>query len=77
MKTALDDDSFEFKVKVSPLPTPEDVLHKGSFLTFSDQILTEDYLTMSQAIITYSRISWETIGCIAAAWFILNAITLT
>lgn len=31
---------------------------------------------MSAVVDQYSRISWEPIGCIAGAWFILNALTL-
>lgn len=40
MKTALNDDDFEFKVKVSPMPTPKDIKDKGSFMTFDDHVQT-------------------------------------
>ena len=76
MKTALNDDSFEFKVKVSSLPTPKEVLDKGSFMTFEDHAQTIEMSSMSEVVKQYSRISWETVGCVAAAWFILNALTL-
>jgi len=36
MKTALDDDDFEFKVKVTSLPIPKEILDKGSYLNFYD-----------------------------------------
>lgn len=77
MKTALDDDDFELKVKVSPLPIPKSVEERGMFLTFNEMIETAELpTTMSDVINLYSRTSWETIGCVAAAWFILNSIVL-
>ena len=36
MKTALDDDDFEFKTTVKALPTPKEVLDKGSYMTMED-----------------------------------------
>ena len=73
MKTALNDDSFEFNVKVSSLPTPADVLDKGAFMTFDDHTQTIEMQTMSEVVNEYTRFSAEPIGCVVAAWFILNA----
>ena len=33
MKTALDDDEFEFKMRNTPLPIPLEILEKGNYMT--------------------------------------------
>ena len=76
MKTALDDDDFEFKTKITALPMPKEIREKGDFLTFHDHAETNDLLVMSDVIGKYSRMSWEPLGCITAAWFMLNTITI-
>ena len=76
MKTALDDDEFEFKTKVTALPIPKEIRDKGNFMNFHDHTKTIDLISRSNVIGVYSRISYETVGCIAAAWFMLNAVTL-
>ena len=76
LKSAFEDEDFEFKVKVSSLPIPKEIAEKGNFINFNDHAMSYDLLIMSDVIINFTKLSWEAIGCLATAWFMLNAINL-
>ena len=77
MKTALDDDDFEFKTTLKALPITKENLARGPYATFNDLKETLTLISMSDIVGQFGRMSWETVGCIAAAWFMLNAFTIS
>mmetsp|Transcript_13824 Transcript_13824/g.17510 ORF Transcript_13824/g.17510 Transcript_13824/m.17510 type:complete len:101 (+) Transcript_13824:3886-4188(+) len=76
LKTVLEDDDFEFKVKVTSLPVPKEISDKGNYLAFDDFVNTKIALTMSDILGFYARVTWEVASIVPAAWFMLNAYTL-
>ena len=76
MKTAFNDDDFEFKVRTTPLPTPKETLDKGTYLTLEDQLEVSTLLTMSDVVGKTSKLSWRFLGCIVFAWFMVNSYVL-
>lgn len=46
MKTALDDDEFEFRTTVTPLPITKEIRDKGAFLPFDDHMYHSDMRSM-------------------------------
>mmetsp|Transcript_6767 Transcript_6767/g.9291 ORF Transcript_6767/g.9291 Transcript_6767/m.9291 type:complete len:146 (-) Transcript_6767:2264-2701(-) len=76
LKTVLEDDDFEFKVKVTSLPVPKEISDKGNYLAFDDFVNTKLTLTMSDILGFYARVTWEVASIVSAAWYILNAYTL-
>ena len=76
LKTALNDDDFEFKVKAKPFPITKNLKDKGSFITFDDMTKTRKLLTMSDVNGFYSKVTWEVVGAICAAWYMLNTYIL-
>ena len=76
MKTALEDDEFELKVRVTPLPIPQEILDKGSFMTAENFMDLVDILGLSDNFGLSAYFSWEVVGCIVGAWYMLNAVFL-
>ena len=76
LKTAFDDDDFEFKVKAKPFPVTHDVKAKGSYLGWEDNKNARRAITMDQVIQNYSGLSWAVATCIAVTWYILNTYTM-
>lgn len=76
MKTVLDDDEFEFKTKVTALPTPKETLDRGSFMTFYDHSFTFTAIATSDLVGQYAALSWEAVSCIFVTWFLLNCFTI-
>ena len=75
MKTSMNDDSFEFNVKVSSLPIPGDVMSKGTFMKFEDHMLTREMNTMAEMIQNYGLLTKEAVAAMVLVWFIISAWT--
>jgi len=76
MKTALKDDDFEFKVRVSSLPVPKELLDKGNYLQMMELTKMRDLSSMSMVIESVALLSWEAAYGLSTGWFMLNSFFL-
>ena len=73
MKTALDDDDFEFKVRQTPFPAPLETTEVGNYLTAFEMSKLTTLLTMSDNVTFWGKVSWQASGTVVFTWILLNS----
>ena len=73
MKGALDDEDFEFNLKVTPMPTPKENFEQGSFLD-TYMLLKVAGLGLNALICGFfGAYGWLALGIVVLAWCALNS----